>query len=287
MKTTFSLFAFALLLPLPARLQGEEAIAAQPVMLTAGTTAEVDHFFPTSAGGADYVAFFKSKPLPGGTMTQQTLCEVLVRSGESFFATVDRPSPLRAVAKYVLPTGTSPANFLASETSGDSTLTREVFRLPGRGLFQMTNGAAPALLRPETLAHPITGVALQFPAAYPNSVFADRQYRVIFGATDPRKGTEPFVSAGTMLSTRLLTDIAPGASAGKVPYSSQPEQFTTYAGDVCFVTVAEPSFAPAIQHVTYDSTSKPPVNKAVLLLSTVFNKPDHLTGSGAGLFLAF
>ena len=282
MHPTQKIFALAAAaLSLSPALRADDTIAAQPITLSPAVGNDQRDFSITTAkNGDDYVVFDGAVPIKKNTVKEKrTLFSVKVGIPGLFYDTVGTKSPLKKLASYTVPIGTTFKFLLQSDISSDESDVRELYVVPGKGLYITKDDGAPRVLRPDTASSPITGVALRFPANSPTDTTEDEQFRVIFGATDPKKGSEPFESTGTSAG-KLLSDIVPG-KAGSMPLS-----FTTYQNEVYFTALTSSNGTRDIFKTTVNLSGKKPVYSATDVsngnLDTVL---DLIGGGAAGLFI--
>ncbi len=287
MKNRHILSASILFLGLSQLSYGDlDSFPAQPVTLSAAVGDEQSDFFFTQTFGGYYVAFTGVSPLKGKaglTKEARSLFTVKISDGiNNYFTTVTKASPLKKVSTFKVAKGTvfdSFSNALLNAT----TTNREIFHVPGLGVYMTTSGKHPSLLRAESATAPITGVAVRYPENSPKDLSdPTQQFRVIIGAKDKKKGLEPFQSSGTGPSTKLLKDIVAGANG------SNAQQFITAADEVYFAATdpASDPAAPAlgVYYVTASAGSKSPTYSAAELPGSAVDSLSNLTGGAAGLF---
>ena len=128
--------------------QADDNIPAQPVTVSPAAGTDQSNFFIYNDGRDDnFVTFDAIRPVTIAHKQDEvhilfsSRISKLTGGAEVFYPT----NPLVLKAVYILPANTTFTNFIHSHSDG-TFADRELFVIPGRGLYVSTNGGAPVLV---------------------------------------------------------------------------------------------------------------------------------------------
>jgi ELWxxDGT repeat protein len=240
----------------------------------------------------------KIKDIPKTGMEQRAVFVHQIQRED--FVTYDKlidpkAAPLTRVATYTVKAGTKFDSFLplgnnSSQGYKKNHYERMFFHVPGKGAYVAEGAKAPVLVRAESakdLTMGVKGTAIRYNSYVFDNVDPELQARIFFSAVDPKKGREPFISAGTSKTSKVLKDINTTAKTG-----SDPEQFAALGSQLdqrMFFVAKNPADGDNynLWRVTFDLDSKNrPVYGAVPFATstTLGGKPENLISNGVDLF---
>ena len=129
------------------------------------------------------------------------------------------------------PNGTRPLTAFSDYQSVAGLPASQIAAAGNRLFFVVSNVTGSRLWStqgPPATTAPVTGCPGGCPALKEHAPLTAAGRRVLFAATDPAHGTEPWASDGTGAGTRRLGDLCPGAC------DSNPEAFNAHAGTADF-----------------------------------------------------
>lgn len=213
-----------------------------------------------------------------------------------YYFQVAKESPLKKLATYTIPAGAQLSSFLPAGNSASTgykktRYDRMFFYVPGKGLYCTEGGKAPVIVRAENAKDPTTRVipgAIRLSSYVADNVDPELQSRIVFAAKDPKKGREPFISAGTAKTSKVLRDINEVAKAG-----SDPDQFAALGAQAetakLFFVAKNPDDQGRenLWMLTFelDPKNRPIYYAEVFADSTLLGgKPENLVANGSDLF---
>lgn len=203
------------------------------------------------------------------------------------FFLADRFAPLLKKASVTVPAGTILDNFLFNSNQINSQVVQgaeqEFFHVPTKGLYYSNGGGAPIIVKPETVAAPLSGDSMNNPTYTANNKDHTLQFRIVFGAKDPKKGYMPYISQGSS-----ATDSALKTPSGAL--LSNPSCFTTYVDPdgatgnrAAFFVAQDSSGQSGIYKLTVDTGKPTPKYGATLVTNMGIISPSALVGCNTGL----